>query len=350
MFDEEARLNHDDKMRFIAAVMKVDEADAALKAGDIAGALALYRAAIGVCPPCQTRGDFRVLLGGHLFDQGEAAAAEGEFRAALADGCGYPHEALRRLAFACAAQGAFDAAVAAMHRAAKEGEDLAFASQAIVAFGLALGRIDEARSVAEDGPELADCQPEFRRRLALAAAELALLAGDRARLRASLDAAAAFRAEDGAHPGSDETLRQAVLDRVAGRLEPRPVIAAALAANPQDWAPIAWDVLCGRAVPADLMARLEQQPWGIRAESLALYRRLAGLLSERAGNDVAARHHYNAARIEPFTQWCLDYHLAGLGLERLRPERPGLERPGLERPGSEPSERDPLEAERVRLP
>lgn len=341
MFEGNARLSRDDKRRFIAAVMKVDEADAALKGGDTAGAFSLYRAAIELCPPCRMRGDFRVILGGHLFDQGEAAAAEAEFRAALTDGCGYPHEALRRLAFARAAQGAFDAAVAAMHRAAKEGEDLAFASQAIVAFGVALGRIDEARSLAEDGPELADCAPEYRRRLALAAAELALLSNDRARLRASLDVAAAVRAEDGTHPGSDEILRQAVLDRVAGRLEPRPETEAAFAADPQDWAAIAWEILCGRAVPPALMARLEQQPWGIRAESLALYRRLAGLLAERAGNFAAARRHYDAARIEPFTQWCLDYHLAGLGLARLGP---GLLEPELLEPELLEPERPQLES------
>jgi tetratricopeptide (TPR) repeat protein len=111
MFEGDVRLGRDDKRRVIAAVIRVDEADAALKAGDIAGALSLYRSAIALCPPCRTRGDFRVILGGHLFDQGEAAAAEGEFRAALAEGCGYPYEALRRLAFACAAQGDFDAAV-----------------------------------------------------------------------------------------------------------------------------------------------------------------------------------------------------------------------------------------------
>jgi hypothetical protein len=204
-----------------------------------------------------------------------------------------------------------------MHRAAKEGEDLAFASQAIVAFGLALGRIEEAGSVAQDGPELADCQPEYRRRLALAEAELALLSDDRVRLRAALDAAAAFRAEDGTHPGSDETLRQAVLDRVAGRLESRPETAAAFAADPRDWATIAWEILRGRAAPSTLTASLEQLPWGIRAEALALYRRLAGLLAEQAGDVTAARRHYAAARIEPFTQWCLDYHLAGIGLARL---------------------------------
>lgn len=317
MFEALKNATKQEKMRFMAALLKTADADEALKAGDSAAGIALYREAIDLCPPCEARGDYQVILGRHLFDQGESAAAEEVFRAALAGGCGYPHEALRRLAFACAAQGDFDAAVAAMHRAAKAGEDLAFASQAIVTFGVALGRIEEALQVAEDGPELMDCEPEYRRRLALAAAELARLTGDAAKMRTALDAAAAFRADDGSVMGMDEALRLGVLDHVAGRVDQRREVSAALEEAPQSWVMLAWESLHKRAQAVELVSRLESEPWGIRAENLAQYHRLAGLLAEHEGDLTSARKHYEKARIEPFTQWCIDYHLAGIGLERL---------------------------------
>jgi tetratricopeptide (TPR) repeat protein len=322
MFEEISGATPAEKRRFVAAVLKAGEADELFAAGQHAVGIARYREAIAICPPCDLRGDYQVLLGGHLFDVGEAAAAAEAFRAARTGACSYPYEAERRLAFALAAQGHFDDAVTAMHQAATLGEDLAFASQGIVTFGLALGRIEETTKVAEDGPELAESEPEYRRRLALARAELRRIAGDRAGMQQALDEAAAFVASDGSTMGFDEALRLATLDQVMGRTQLRPEVQATFDETPENWVVLAWEILNGRASIGALIPRLENEPWGMRAENLSLFHRLAGLLAEHGGDAVLARKQYEKARIEPFTQWCLDYHLAGIGLARLEAAPP----------------------------
>lgn len=338
MLEELADLDDNGRMRFIAAVLKSQEAGALLQSGDHAGGVAAYRAAIEICPPCSLRGDYHILLGCHYFGEGDAVAAEREFLAATqGDGASYPYEAYRRLAMARAAQGQLGAAVADMARAAAAGEDMAFAAQAIAVFEIGRGDLSAAARAVAISVEDAETNAEYRRRLALVRAELARLAGDAAGLEIALSLAAgipALPSEDADTPeieaaeieaaeidaaGIDPELAlwAAVLDRCAGRAEVRPEFAAAFDAEPQDRSTLAWAVLNDRATPGDLVSRMENVDWGRRAEFFSMYRRLAGLLAEHRGDIAAARAHYEAARREPFNRWILDYHLAGIALARL---------------------------------
>ena len=317
MFDGMKNVTEKEKRRFIAAILKADEAQNAEKAGDLVEAIALYRQAIEICPPCETRGDYQVLLGDHLFDQGDAAGAEVEFLAAIAGETSYPYEAFRRLAFALGAQGKFDEAIGALGRAIDLGEDFAFATQSAAVYMIARNYMQNAIDAVAPQPALVESDPDFHRRLVMVRAELARLAGDMAGLQSALDMAVTLRARDDSEMDGDVAFWLAVLDRVSGRDELRPEILSAFDDTPPHWPRLAWDVINERSSPENLISALEGESWTRRAEILSQYRRLAGLLAEKDGDATEARNHYRAARTEPFTQWCLDYHLAGIGLARL---------------------------------
>lgn len=305
--------------RFVVAVMAISTADEMLADGDIGGGIIAYRKAIEICPPCPQRADFQLLLGGILFEQGDPAAAAIEIQAALAAGCTYPYEGQRRLAFAHAAQGDFTAARQAMTQALEAGEDEAFARQAMVTFELAAGGVDAALEVAAMYPAATDAQAEYRCRLALARAELQRLAGNIAAALAEIELAAELARQDALD--AELALWFAALDRHFGptesRPELRPDVAAAFAAEPNHWATLAWKILCGHGARADLEQRLEGMVGTQRAENLAIFDRLTGLAAEDSGDIPAARAAYQSACAVPFTQWCIDYHLAGIALQRL---------------------------------
>lgn len=317
MFDVMENATQKEKKRFLAAILKADEAQNAEKAGDFAQAIALYRQAIEICPPCETRGDYQVLLGDHLFDQGDAAGAEAVFRSAIAGEASYPYEAFRRLAFALGAQGKFDEAIGALGRAIDLGEDFAFATQSAAVYMIARNRMQNAVDAVAPQAARAESDPDFHRRLVMVRAELARLAGDTAGLQLALDTAATLRAHDDSEMDGDVALWLAVLDRISGRDDLRPEVLSAFDDTPPHWPRLAWDVIDGRNSSENLSSALEGESWTRRAEILSQYRRLAGLLAEKDGDVAVARNHYRAARSEPFTQWRLDYHLAGIGLGRL---------------------------------
>lgn len=301
--------------RFIASVMTISTADDMLADGDVDGGIAAYRKAIEICPPCAERADFQLLLGSILFEQGDAAAAATELRTGYEGGCTYGNEALRRLAFAYAAQGDFTAARQEMAEALEAGEDPAFVIQAQIIFALAVGGLEEALAVATSPADLGNAQTEYRCRLALARAELHRLAGNRAATLAELELVAELARQDALD--AEQALWLAVLDRHFGRTESRPCAAAAFAAEPGHWAALAWKILGGDGVRADLEHHLQNMTWTTRAETLAIFDRFTGLAAEAAGNIAAARAAYERARAVPFTQWCIDYHLAGMALQRL---------------------------------
>ena len=315
MFEALLNASDDEKMRFIAAVMKSSEAGQLLESGDHAAGIAAYREAIALCPACPTRGDYHLLLGCHFFAEGDVAAAETELLQALpGEGCSYPYEAHRRLAFVRAAQGRFREALADLTQAVALGEDTAFVAQATAIYHLALGEIDAAGAAAAPDADLADCDLAARCRLALVRAEIARLLGDLSGCAASCAHLAELAGSDGL--SSELGLSLAVLDRADGRPAPRDVVMATFADQP-DWATKAWSILLEGKSAVDLMGELESLSWGERAENLCQFHRLAGLLAEAAGDTAAARKHYQAARCEPFTQWCLDHHLAAIALSRL---------------------------------
>lgn len=320
MFEALLNASDDEKMRFIAAVMKSSEAGQLLESGDHAAGIAAYREAIALCPPCPTRGDYHLLLGCHFFAEGEVAAAEAEFLQALpGEGCSYPYEAFRRLAFVRAALGRFSEALSDLAMAAELGEDAAFVAQATAIYHLAGGDIDAAMAAVAPHADHADCDLAARCRLVLVRAEIARLQGDAAGCAAGCAQLAELAGGD--ELGSELGLSLAVLDRAAGRPAPRDVVMAAFA-EPPDWAAKAWTILLEGKSAIELMGELESLSWGERAENLCQFHRLAGLLAETDGDAVAARRHYQAARSEPFTQWCLDHHLAGMALARMETATP----------------------------
>ncbi len=303
-----------DQRRFIAAVMTVSAADDMLEQGDRAGAITAYRKAIEICPPCNERGSFQILLAIIHFENGEVDAAAEALRAACAHGCIYPHEALRYLGFVHAAKGEYETATAAMTEALASGEDAAFAAQALMIFDLAQGGVGAALQRAEF--DLVGSKPEYLCRHALLRAELHRLDGNRAAAQASLDLAATMARDDGL--SVELALWLAVLDQSFGRALMRADIGAAFAAEPDSWPALAWKILQGEAARADLEAMLQNLPWTQRAENLAIFDRLQGLLAEKAGDLAMAQTCYRRAQTEPHTRWCADYHIAGRDLARLQ--------------------------------
>ena len=303
-----------EQRRFIAAIMTISAADDMLEQGDRAGAITAYRKAIDICPPCHERGGFQILLAIIHFEDGELDAAAAALHAACADGCTYPHEALRYLGFVHAAKGAYATAIAAMTEALASGEDAAFAAQALMIFDLAEGGVAVALQRAE--LDLAGSKPEYHCRYALLRAELHRLDGNRAAALASLDLAATMARDDGL--SVELALWLAVLDQYLGRANMRPDIGAAFAAEPDAWPALAWKILQGAGTRADLEAMLQKLPWTQRAENLAIFDRLQGLLAEKAGDLETARASFRRAQTEPHTRWCADYHIAGQDLARLQ--------------------------------
>nr|WP_298682118.1 hypothetical protein [uncultured Dongia sp.] len=300
------------QISFVSAVMAIAEADDILAGGDVAGGIGLYRAAIRQCPPSTERADFQLLLGGILFEQGDAAAAVTEFQAALAAGCRYTYEGWRRLGFAHAALGDYAVAREAMAAARDSGEDVAFATQALAIMDLARHGLKAALRTAEPAPAHAGAQAEYRCRLALLRADLQRLAGNRGASLTDLELAAETARTNGLD--AELALWLAVLDHHFGRSELRPDIAAAFAAEPDHWATRAWQILDGAGTRDDLVQHLANQVSTQRAENLAIFDRYAGLQALGRGDAVAARIAFTAARTEPHTRWCADYHLAGVDL------------------------------------
>lgn len=304
------------KRRFITAVMTVHAADGMAADGDIGGALQAYRHAIDICPPSEERGNFQVVLGTLLFDIGDAAAAEAAFRASLVGGCAYPYEAQRRLSFALAAQGQYVSALAAMAAAGEGGEDIAFAVQYRLILTLAAQDLEAALRFAEGTPDLDGTQAEYRCRFALLRAELHRLNGNRAAAMASLDLAAAMAAEDGLT--AELALWLGVLDRHFGRATPRADVDAAFAAEPKEWASLAWRQLTGDGSAApSLVDAFTAMSITRRAENQAIIDRLQGLLLEAGGDIASARAAYQRVLTDPHVRWCADWHIAELDVARL---------------------------------
>jgi len=311
---------HSAKRRFIAAVMTVHAAEEMAADGNIEGALAGYRQAIEVCPPCDERGNFQIVLGSLLFDIGDAAAAATEFRAALAGGRTYPYEAERRLSFALGALGQYGAARTAMERAGGGGEDAAFVAQYRLILTLAEEGPTAALTLAEDTSDVDGAQAEYRCRFALLRAELNRLDGNRAAAMASLDFAAAMTAEDGLT--AELALWLAVLDRHFGRAVLRADVGAAFAAEPAEWASLAWRQLNGDTTAATpLLDAFAAMSITRRAENQAIIDRLRGLLFEAAGDLAAADAAYRRTLTDTHVRWCADWHIAALDLARLAPIR-----------------------------
>lgn len=310
-----SKIDKNAQRRFVAAVMAISTADEMLADGEVDAGIAAYRKAIEICPPCRERGDFQLLLGGILFEQGDAAGAVTEYRAALGAGCRYPNEALRRLALAYAAEGDFSAARSAMMDALQAGEDVAFGTQALAIFDLAHRGVDAALRTAEPDPAFSSAQAEYRCRLALVRAELQRLAGNRSAALADLELAAETAKQEALEV--ELALWLAALDRHFGRTGLRPDVAAAFAAEPDHWAGLAWKILSGDGIRDALVRRLGNLTWAQRAENLAIFDRFAGLAAAAAGDIAVARAAFAAASSVPHTQWCIDYHLARIGLERL---------------------------------
>ena len=303
------------KRRFITAVMTVHAAEEMAASGDIGGALHAYRRAIEICPPCEERGSFRVVLGTLLFDLGEANAAEAEFRTAAMTGCAYPYEAQRRQSFALAAQGHYASAATAMTAAGVGGEDAAFVAQYQLILILAEQGLEAALRFAENPPDLGGAQAEYLCRFALLRAELYRLAGNRAAAMASLDLAAAMAAEDGLT--AELGLWLAVLDRHVGRAVTRADVAAAFAAEPNEWPSLAWRQLSGdAAVTAPLVDAFAAMSITRRAENQAIIDRMRGLLAESAGDVEASRTAYQRVLTDPHVRWCADWHIAALDVAR----------------------------------
>ncbi|MBI2255171.1 MAG: hypothetical protein HYU58_11175 [Proteobacteria bacterium] len=309
---------HSAKRRFISAVMTAHAAEEMAEGGDIDGALHAYRRAIEMCPPCDERGNFQIVLGSLLFDIGDAATAEAEFRAALAGGCTYPYEAERRLSFARAAQGQYEPAGIAMTAAGKGGEDAAFVAQYTLILVLAAKGLAAALAWAEAAQGLNAAQAEYRCRLFLLRAELYRLSGNRAAALANLDLAAAMAGEDGLT--AELALWLAALDRHFGRKDPRADVEAAFAAETTEWASLAWRQLSGDTAAAKaLVDAFAAMSITRRAENQAIIDRLQGLLFEAAGDLPAAGAAYRRALTDPHIRWCADWHIAALDVARLAP-------------------------------
>jgi hypothetical protein len=182
-------------------------------------------------------------------------------------------------------------------------------------YDLALHGLDAALQTAEPSPKLAGAQTEYRCRLALVRAELQRLAGNRAAALSNLELAVETAREDALE--IELALWLAVLDRHFGRAGLRPEIAAAFAAQPDHWAYLAWKILTGDGTREDLVHHLDKMAPTLQAENLAIFDRFAGLQAEAAGDLDTARASFTAARKVLHTQWCIDYHLAGIGLQRL---------------------------------
>jgi len=309
---------HSAKRRFVTAVMTVHAAEEMAADGDIGGALHAYRRAIEVCPPCDERGNFQLVLGALHFDIGDSEAAVTAFRAALAGGCTYPYEAQRRLSFALAAQGQYAAARVAIDAAGAGGEDPAFVAQYQLILILAERGLAAALQFAEGARDLDAAQAEYRCRFALLRAELYRLNGNRAAALASLDLAAVMAAEDGLT--AELALWLGVLDRYVGKPSLRPDIGAAFAAEPEEWPSLAWRQLNGDAAAASpLIHAFAAMSMTRRAENQAIISRLQGLLLEAAGDRAAARAAHDRARSNPHVRWCADWHIAALDGARLAP-------------------------------
>ena len=309
------RSDRAEQVKFISALLMIAEADDLRAAGDAAGAAGLNRLAIRQCPPSSERGDFQLLLGDMLFEQGDAVAAAVECRNALDAGCHHLNEAWRRLGFALAAQGDDDGAREALLAALAAGEDAAFAAQALTIVDLAQHVLAAALRRAEPDPAHAGAQAEYRCRLALLRADLQRLAGNRAAALTDLELAAETAREEGLD--AELALWFAVLDRQFGRAALRPEIAAAFADRPDHWATRAWEILGGTGTRDDLVRHLATLAATLQAENLAIFDRYAGMLALAAGDNEAARRYFAAARTVPHTRWCADYHLAGLDLQQL---------------------------------
>jgi tetratricopeptide (TPR) repeat protein len=309
---------HSAKRRFITAVMTVHAADGMLADGDIGGAIHAYRRAIDICPPCDERGSFQILLGTILFDIGNAAAAATEFRASLAGGCAYPYEAQRRLSFALAAQGQYGAALTAMTAAGEGGEDIAFAAQYRLILILAEQGLAAALQFADDAfGGLDGSLAEYRCRFALLRAELHRLNGNRAAAMASLDLAAAMAAEDGLT--AELALWLGVLDRYFGRAAPRADVDAAFAAEPKEWASLAWRQFTGDGSAApSLVDAFTAMSITRRAENQAIIDRLQGLLLEAGGDIASARAAYQRVLTDPHVRWSADWHIAELDVAHAK--------------------------------
>lgn len=309
---------HSAKRRFIAAVMTIHTADDMLQSGDTAGAIQSYRQAIEICPPCDERGSFQVMLGTLLFDSGDAAAAEMAFCAAVTDGCAYPFEAHRRLSFALAAQGRYAAARDAIDAAGVNGEDMAFVEQYRLILALAQDGLTAALQSAQKARDLSRTSAAYRCRFALLQAELQRLDGNRAAAMASLDLAAATVAEEGLTV--ELALWLAALDQYFGRLEPRVDVdvAAAFAAEPEEWPSLVWRQLEGEmAVALPIAAAFARMSITRRAENQAIIDRFQGLRHEARGEIGAAKAAYQRALVEPHVRWCAEWHIAKLDTTRL---------------------------------
>jgi tetratricopeptide (TPR) repeat protein len=306
------------KRRFVVAVMTVHAAEEMVANGDMGGALQAYRRAIEICPAGDERGNFQLVLGALLFDIGDAEAAAAEFRAALAGGCTYPYEAQRRLSFALAAQGQYAAARVAIDAAGAGGEDPAFVVQYQLILMLAENGLEAALQFAEVAPDLENAQAEYRCRFALLRAELYRLNGNRAAASASLDLAAAMAAEDGLT--AELALWLGVLDRHVGKFSVRPDIAAAFAAEPEEWPSLAWRQFNGDvAAAAPIVDAFAAMSVTRRAENQAIIDRLQGLLLEATGDLSAACAAHDRARANQHVRWCGEWHLAALDVARLAP-------------------------------
>lgn len=301
--------------RLIAAIMTISAADQMLADGAIEAGIAAYRKAIDICPSGELRADFQLLLGTILFEQGDAAAAATEMAAARDGDCTHLHEALRRFAFARVAQGDFIGARQAMMDARAAGEDPAFAAQAMIVFDLALDGPVVALGQAAAHSAQGDAEVGYRVRLALARAELQRLTGNRAAALVELELVAELAQHDALD--AELALWLAALDRYFGRARIRPAVDVAFAAEADHWATLAWKILEGEGSRAALEQHLAGSPATISAENLAIFDRLAGLAAEAAGDIAAARAAYERARMVPFTQWCIDYHLAGAALAAI---------------------------------
>ncbi|WP_374384422.1 hypothetical protein [Dongia sp.] len=301
------------KRRFLAAAMMIHTADEMFADGNVGGALQAYQQAIGICPPCRARADFRLLFASHLFDAGFVIPAVAEAEGALLEDCSYHNEAHRYRSFALAAQGRYGEARQALAAAADAGEDAAFAAQYALVLALADAGLGPTLALAETSRDLAESSAEYRCRLALMRAELHRLDGNRAALAACLDLALA---EDG-EPGPELALWLGMLDRYLGRTTPRDAVLAAFAAAPEEWPSLAWLYLQEAADGTDLAAALGQLSITRRAENRAIVDRFQGLMQEMQGNRQEAAAAYRRVCTEPHVRWCADWHIAMQDLARL---------------------------------
>lgn len=296
----------------ISAVLQSNKAQALAEEGQFEAALDLYDEAITICPQVNYRGDLLTLRGCLLFGLKEIDRAKSDLVMAVNQGCDFPFQAMRYLAFSYAADGAFEDAAAAMLLARENGEDAAFAAQAISTYRLASGEIEQAELFVAEDMNYQSCDPDAQARVSLVRAELYRLKGNLGGFKRSLDAAANISSE----MSPDIALWLAILDEISGRLAPRAIVLKALN-DDEDLCARMYRVRTRPDLFEDAMRVASNWEPMNRDEFRQLGYRGAALIAEITGDLTTVRGCYEEAVVDSKMRWLIHHHLAAAALAQM---------------------------------